>query len=199
MTRKRGFLLTVPVLILLGAASLLWVGSAELRTLRTPRFEVGTHAGAEVCGQCHQQIFEQWSTRSRHARATSGAHFLEFRDKVKENFLINAMMGEESCYACHGDREANQGVNCETCHGLFDNVTPIMEVHAAKFSPRMATLRSDNFCATCHELAEAMTPYSEWQQSDAASSGITCQGCHMSRTDDATPYHGFDSVVLDGG
>ena len=198
MTLKRKILLIVPVSTLLGIALVLWVGTAEIRALRTPHFEVGTHAGAEVCGQCHQEIFEQWSTRSRHAQATSGIHFLEFRDKAKENFLINAMIGEEACYACHGSQEANQGVTCETCHGLLDNETPVMEVHAAKFSPRMATLRSDNFCAPCHTLGEVMTPYSDWQESDAARRGISCQGCHMSRSDDGVPYHGFDSIVLDG-
>jgi hypothetical protein len=198
MTRKGKVLVAVSVFLLLGLMSVLWVGSAEIRSLKEPRFEVGKHAGAAVCSECHQEIFAQWSTRSRHARATSGKHFLEFRNKVRENVLINALMGEKSCYACHGSRELNEGVTCETCHGLLDNSAPVMGVHATKFAPRLVTLRSEGYCATCHELPEAMTPHSEWQRSAAAEQGMTCQKCHMPAGADGLPYHGFDSVVLDG-
>ena len=40
-----------------------------------------------------------------------------------------------------------------------------------------------------------MTSYADWQKSEAASSGITCQGCHMKPGDDEVAYHGFESIT----
>jgi hypothetical protein len=114
--------------------------------------------------------------------------------------MYNALMGETMCYACHGIKEVNEGVNCETCHGTVIPNAPITETHERKFKPGRESLREPDFCATCHTM-ESMTGdlimslYSEWQQSEAAAQGITCQGCHMEPRGSQLRYHGFDTVA----
>ena len=96
-----------------------------------------------------------------------------------------------------------EGVNCEFCHGL-------VAVEIVDGSPRhrvdigevkRGTIRGAEsnghdvaysrlhrqslVCAPCHEYTTAsgtavMTTYSEWEASQAAERGQTCQSCHMS-------------------
>lgn len=172
----------------------------EMRSGTKPNYEVGKHMGATKCGQCHQEIYRQWSENSAHAEATENKPFLNFKDKFTGNFVFNAMMGEAMCYACHGSKEVNEGVNCETCHGLALPDVPIMQTHETKYKPGMSRMRSGQFCSGCHNMQSPLSGdailslYEEWLESEAAQEGVTCQKCHMKPGGGNFAYHGFDSV-----
>ena len=167
-----------------------------LKSLKVPRYESGESKGAKFCGNCHQQIYNEWKTKSRHAIATTNESFLSFKKKITDSFMLNVMFGEEMCFACHGNKESDEGVNCEICHGLVIPGVPITETHERKFIPGRAELKKSEFCAKCHELEQAMTVYSDWQNSAAASNNITCQQCHMKPLEGQKRYHGFDTIVI---
>ncbi len=178
---------------------------SETQALKQPKYEVGEHKGAKFCATCHQDIYTQWSGNSRHAVATTAKSFLEFKEQFTGKFMFNAMMGETMCYACHGSKQVNEGVNCETCHGPALPNTPIMETHQKKFSPGRVKMKEPGFCAKCHVMKNPMSGeymmalYSEWENSEAATKGITCQGCHMEPRGSNRRYHGFDTAVRKEG
>lgn len=177
----------------------------ETQALKQPKYEVGKHKGAKFCATCHQEIYKQWSTNSRHAVATTARSFLEFKEQFTGKFMFNAMMGEAMCYACHGSKEVNEGVNCETCHGPVLPGIPIMETHQKKFTPGRVKMKKSGFCAKCHVMKNPMSGeymmalYSEWENSEAATKGVTCQGCHMEPRGADQLYHGFDTAVRKEG
>ncbi len=177
----------------------------DLQTLKQPRYEAGEHQGAKSCANCHQEIYAQWLNNSRHAVATTARSFLEFKEQFTSNLMFNTMMGESMCYACHGSKEVNEGVNCETCHGPALPDIPIMETHLNKFSPGLVKMKESGFCAKCHVMKNPMSGeymmalYSEWENSEAATKGITCQGCHMKQRGGEHRYHGFDTAVRKEG
>jgi len=172
----------------------------EMRSGTKPNYEVGEHLGAKKCGQCHEEIYKQWSENSAHAEATVNEPFLSFLDKFTDVAVFDAMMGEAMCYACHGSKQVNEGVNCETCHGLAPPDVPIMQTHETKYTPGMPRMRSGQFCAGCHNMTSPLSGdailsvYDEWLGSEAAQKGVTCQKCHMRPRASESAYHGFDSV-----
>jgi len=196
MSKRKQILIALPVLLIIVAAY--GVTSSEeyqgIQEMKKPRYETGKHVGAQVCAGCHKEIYEAWSKNSVHAEATTNERFIGFKDKFTDKLMLNVMMGEEMCYACHGSKEVNEGVNCETCHGPMDLKLGINETHSQKYTPRLEEMRKADFCSKCHEFAPFMTPYSDWQKSEAAAEGVTCQGCHMKPREGDLPYHGFDSM-----
>jgi hypothetical protein len=177
----------------------------DMQALKKPRYELGTQKGAKYCGSCHKEIYEQWSKRSRHAIATSAKSFRDFKDKFTGSVLLNSIMGQSMCYACHGSKEVNEGVNCETCHGTVIPNVSILETHEKKYKPGRQTLKKPEFCARCHTLKNPLSgdmviaTYNEWKESKAAAQGTTCQDCHMASRTGKLLYHGFDTAVLDAG
>lgn len=173
----------------------------DIQALKQPKYEIGEHKGAKFCGTCHQEIYAQWFNNSRHAVATTAKSFLEFKDQFTDKFMYKVMMGEEMCYACHGSKKVNEGVNCETCHGLALPNAPIMETHQKKFSPELMKMKESGFCGKCHDMKNPMSgeymmdPYNEWKKSEAAENDITCQACHMKPGEGDHRYHGFDTAV----
>jgi hypothetical protein len=171
--------------------------SEEVAFMNEPRYELGEHKGAEFCGACHQEIYSQWRNNSRHAVSTTAESVLDVQRELKQHTILNYMLGGEGmCHACHGPEAINDGVDCETCHGVSLPDTPIMEVHEKKFKPGRVEMRGEGFCAKCHEIPGFVTPYSDWQESEAAAENITCQGCHMTKTESGKAYHGFDTFVI---
>ena len=172
----------------------------EMKEMKNPKYEIGEYKGAQFCATCHKEIYDEWFHNSRHARATTSESFYDFRDKFTDKFLFKTIFGESACYACHGSKEVNEGVNCETCHGLVISDIPIMETHEKKFKPGRERLKEQDFCAKCHEFKSPVSGdniislYSEWQNSQAAADGITCQGCHMAPRESKFRYHGFDTA-----
>lgn len=177
----------------------------EVQKMKEPRYEAGIHKGAKFCAECHEEIYNQWKAKSRHAIATTAKSFLEFKDMFTDKFMLNAMMGESMCYACHGNKEVNEGVNCETCHGPVIPDVSIEETHERKFTPGRERMKQPDFCPKCHEMKNPMSGdflmslYSDWKGSEAAANGITCQGCHMKPQESEFRYHGFDTAVRNDG
>jgi hypothetical protein len=200
MLKKILLILAVLVLLLLVAFAA-WVYSAknseDVAFLNEVRYETGEHRGAEFCGSCHQEIYQQWRNHSRHAVATTADSVRDVISNLKEHTILNYVLGgEDMCYACHGPKEVNEGINCETCHGPTGVYASIEEAHELKLKPRMEQLLKEDFCAACHEIPGFVTPYSDWQKSVAASNGINCQSCHMVTPEGGIAYHGFNSFVL---
>lgn len=192
------------IFVLLSLLSLLMTVSCtmyrDMQTLKKPRYEVSEHKGAKSCGECHQEIYDQWSNNSRHAIATKGDLFNEMKKEVEDDFMLNMMMGGEMCYSCHGSKEVNEGVNCETCHGTANTSLTTEEIHRTKFKPGLEDLKRADFCGKCHEMKHPMSGaallslYSEWKESPVAKEGKGCQDCHMKPDKKGLSYHGFDSA-----
>ncbi len=168
---------------------------------KIPNYEVGKHAGADACRECHEAQYEEWSERSAHAIATVNHPFLDFKAKFTNVFAFNAMMGEEMCYACHGSKIVDEGVNCETCHGIaLSNDEDFEKTHETRYKPGLEKMRQEDFCRSCHSMSNPITGdlilslYSEWESSSAGKKGITCQACHMRPRESSEAYHGFDSL-----
>jgi len=168
---------------------------------KIPNYEVGKQAGADACRECHEAQYEEWSTKSAHATATVNRPFLDFKAKFTDVFAFDAMMGEEMCYACHGSKIVDEGVNCETCHGIaLLNDEDFEKTHETKYKPGLEKMRQADFCRYCHSMSNPMTGdlilslYSEWEGSSAGKKGITCQACHMKPRESGEAYHGFDSL-----
>lgn len=195
---SKWWLLPVAFVIVLLVLVLVFINSdmyTDMETMKTPKYQLGEHRGAAFCGTCHSKIYKEWRDHSRHVDATTNQNFLDTKNDVEANFFLRTMMGEESCYACHGIKGSEEGVNCEICHGPATPGLSITELHETKYKPGLSTMKAQDFCAKCHELfPPMMSPYSQWLDSKAAAEGITCQGCHMAPVDE-TPYHGFDSIV----
>jgi Cytochrome c7 and related cytochrome c len=176
----------------------------ERRAMNTPRYEVGVKKGARTCAQCHQEIYDQWFRNSSHALALNTKGFKQLKAEFSDKWLNNLLVGDASCYACHGSRTSMGGVDCETCHGLVIPDEDIKYTHEKKYKPGLRSLQKPDFCAQCHDDKNPMSgeyyrdPYQEWLNSQAAKSGITCQGCHMKPNAKGIRYHGFDSAVLNG-
>ncbi|MDH3588076.1 MAG: multiheme c-type cytochrome [Gammaproteobacteria bacterium] len=98
-----------------------------------------------------------------------------------------------------------EGVSCDVCHSLVDvdlsghgprmqlefgpiKRGPIIGAESTGHEVAYSPLHEKSLaCAPCHEYASAdgvpiMTTFSEWQNSQAAADGTTCQDCHMWRT-----------------
>jgi hypothetical protein len=165
----------------------------EGKASQVARFEVGTHKGAEFCAECHEEIYDQWSKTSSHSVSTTLETYDVWIDKLKSNYLLNAAFGEKMCVSCMGPLQI--GVDCETCHGIMPRGLSVEEAHEQKFVPGLGKTRKPEFCPTCHELPPSMTSYADWQKSEAASDGVTCQGCHMKLLTSDPAYHGFDSIT----
>ncbi|MCP4934059.1 MAG: hypothetical protein GY927_07585 [bacterium] len=177
----------------------------EFSDLRTPRYQTGENKGAAYCASCHPDTHEQWSTRSRHAQSTKSATFQNALLEIKENIVVGNIIDEEMCYACHGNKKRNAGIDCESCHGTVLPGVPIETTHEKKYTPNLVEMRKSDFCARCHQTkmpftGEALTTlHDEWKQSPAAKKGLTCQGCHMAKgEDDNYAYHGFKTAVRNG-
>lgn len=174
----------------------------DLNEFTSPRFQTGGEKGAAFCGSCHPDTYEQWSTHSRHAKATKSPSFRRALADVKENIFLGGMFEEDMCYSCHGDKKTDEGINCESCHGPVLPNVPIEVTHEKKYTPRLKIMRKNDFCARCHQVNMPFTDqplttlHDEWKNSPAAKKGQTCQNCHMAKgEDDNYAFHGFKSAV----
>lgn len=199
---SRWWFIVAALVALLAAPAIVFVNSdmyKDMAYMKTPKFELGEHRGAVFCGNCHRRIYAEWREHSRHAVATTNVNFLDTRSYIEDSIFLGTLMGEESCYACHGIKGSAEGVNCEICHGPAQPGLSLEDLHETKYKPGLSEMRERTFCAKCHELfPPMMSPYSQWLRSKAANDGMTCQRCHMAVTD-GIPYHGFDSILHNPG
>ncbi|MFQ5509949.1 MAG: multiheme c-type cytochrome [Leptospirillia bacterium] len=173
----------------------------EMEAMKAPRYETGARQGAAFCSTCHPDEYTAWATRSRHAVATRADSFLGFREKMRDSLPLKLMMGDRMCHACHGPQDSEEGVDCETCHGIAPEDVPIAQTHRDKFTPGLVVMRESAFCGKCHDLpgTDIMSVYTEWQASPAGRAGTTCQDCHMGREEGARADHGFDTAMHNVG
>jgi hypothetical protein len=180
-----------------------WHVYGEAQALKVPRYEQGEQKGALFCAQCHREIYDQWSTSSLHASATAGESFRDYLALFKTSYLLNTFITDAACYSCHGEKTSTEGVNCEICHGAVIANVPIMETHKIKYKPGLQALQDQEFCVKCHELRSPLsldgilTVPEEWNNSEAAAKGQTCQSCHMKKVINGISYHGFDTAHRD--
>jgi len=100
-------------------------------------------AGEEQCGNCHRQIFDEWS-HSPHATSATNRRFLNLYEgtdwegnrNVGWNLLAEFPEGSGVCYSCHAPSlepdpvlisdlrntrgVARQGVHCDFCHKIAE-------------------------------------------------------------------------------
>jgi hypothetical protein len=143
----------------------------------------------ERCGECHQEIYAEWS-ESAHARSYSSPSF--------EAYTSDHRFGD--CLPCHApdslyaggvlsvrDTEPHHGVDCVACHLDGDAlVGPLPS--SAVFSPHdvrqdRESYRKSDMCGRCHTGT-----FEEWQDAkppapDGGGIGknLECQECHMPR------------------
>ena len=164
---------------------------------------------AEACGQCHREIYEEWTT-SIHARAYEDPFFQAYWKKDKNIWV---------CLNCHTPLENQQptlikeiprgrvekaiqepnprydpeyqkeSVTCAVCHvrdgviyGPFeDSVAP----HPTKYDPNFRTAQP---CYRCHNVVSGPAQfynvgpcgtYAEYEGKYWQERGFICQSCHM--------------------
>lgn len=139
--------LTVLVTCGLATLSAACTNTPDLDALTASRYEVGHQRGAKFCATCHEDIYKQWSRRSRHAQATTSPSFRHAVAELEQNVALSRRFDDAMCYACHGSKTRNEGVNCETCHGRPLPGVSIETTHDKKFTPRLAAMRKPGFCA----------------------------------------------------
>lgn len=175
----------------------------EMQAMKEANYEQGAHKGALFCAQCHRGIYNEWSSRSLHAVATTNKSFKDYLNKFNDNYLLDTFVTDDVCYACHGKKSSTEGVTCEICHGTVVANVSIMEAHKIRYKPGLKALRKKDFCAKCHDLRSPLSQddifsvQSEWRSSQAGAKGKTCQSCHMRKSVNGLSYHGFDSAHRD--
>ena len=162
------FLIVICFSVLIGCKSFDYLTKTE-----------NTFPVAKTCGDCHVDIFHEWS-QSAHARAFTSSYF-----------LANTNEGKFSeCLACHTPEPKltmqrplprsvfpEDGVTCTACH-LKDGrmlgpvkSTATVQPHPIKIDKALYT--DATFCGRCHEGT-----FQQWQDS-GIDSKLTCQQCHM--------------------
>lgn len=152
----------------------------------------------EACGVCHPDQLREWSG-SLHAGAYSpglAAQLAAWRDSDPATVA--------SCLGCHAPLSeqlgrpalVERGIVCAACHvrgwrrfgpprrdGSVDPAPPGTPHGGATRTP---AFEASAFCAPCHQF-EAPAPNGkplentvrEWESTEFAARGITCQSCHM--------------------
>jgi hypothetical protein len=166
----------------------------------------GEFISAVRCGDCHSEIYRVWSG-SLHATSWRNATFQSSLKEVQGG--TDATQSCMSCHAPvarHSQTAAaqlmNEGVTCDWCHSIKSvdaKKKPILvslDIGAGKYGPvpnahstgHPATYSdlhsSSEACSGCHEYEnsqglQVLGTFSEWQASDFAKAGMTCQRCHM--------------------
>jgi len=125
----------------LNAAGLVWLMVLFLRPalLGAEKFELSRFISPETCGDCHREIFSQW-THSMHNLSQKDPVYLSVSEFMLKGLVDEDEIAEaESCVKCHvpvgvatgypgktsDDRAkipeiANQGIQCDYCHSAVD-------------------------------------------------------------------------------
>jgi hypothetical protein len=117
-------------------------------------------AGRHDCGNCHEEIFREWSA-SAHSRSANAKHFLNLYDgsdwngraDVGWSLLRDNSNGAGVCASCHaptmtfaGDPDfdirnaggiAAQGVHCDYCHKIADVGDGKLGISHGRFNLRL--------------------------------------------------------------
>jgi hypothetical protein len=191
------------------ALAVLGVGCGRPSEPDKPVFESGVLSSAQVCGDCHTDIYAFWLT-SRHAAAAAGEAFLTAVRESSDERLV------ATCLGCHAPASKvtgsldpehplnREGVTCDLCHSMIETRLDrpdnplVLDVGPVKYGPiRDASSEGHQvaysafhaealFCAGCHEFEGpaglgVLSTYSEWVEYRDGGGTQTCQDCHMPR------------------
>jgi hypothetical protein len=170
----------------------------------------GEFISAARCGDCHTDIYRSWSS-SLHASSWTNTTFQASLKEIEGSpDVAQSCMNCHSPVATHSkgapvQQIVSEGVTCDWCHSIKDvetNRKPMLislDIGAAKYGPvpnaqsmgHQATYSqlhaAAEVCSGCHEYENSeglkvLGTFSEWQTSDFAKAGMTCQRCHMPLT-----------------
>ncbi|TNF26760.1 MAG: hypothetical protein EP329_20635 [Deltaproteobacteria bacterium] len=167
---------------------------------------------SESCGACHTREYAAWS-ESPHGRSSDSP---VFRALVAEVRTTWGDATAKRCEGCHAPgHDGSDRIGCVTCHQalgnrgardallIVDPSAPIAAPHPPTGPTPHATrpgsfLASAELCATCHVLTGpehfVESTWDEFLASPAAAAGLTCQSCHLPRSDGRAD-HGLVSVT----
>jgi len=143
------------------------------------------------CRPCHQDIWDECAG-DQHSRAWFNEPLLTQDPRRTE------------CNNCHAPEPIletgieelavirtarfEEGVGCIECHRNGDHVEgPLPGAEAACNPVQNEAFTSSNICNACHA---AHGSFAEWQASEWAEEGVTCQGCHMPLVERASSSDG---------
>ncbi|MDP2313412.1 MAG: multiheme c-type cytochrome [Pseudomonadota bacterium] len=198
-------------------ALLIWVASAaghvaaeDCRQRPAGVYDPAGFAGSETCAACHPQHYDEWQG-SAHAYAVADPVFwyaneASYETNGIENFCITCHSpiqdladGEPDSHASARedlDPVAQNGVDCETCHRIFDVTNGVKQLtgcedhyfgpiadpagspHGAEYAD---AFQSAAFCKPCHDVNLTKEPTfelfqieftsTEWEDANAAAGG----------------------------
>jgi hypothetical protein len=170
-----------------------------------PPLEVheGQFSSARRCGDCHTEIYQVW-TSSVHATSLTNATFQASLKEVEDTAASQTCIACHAPVTAHSNQKpdsavAREGVTCDFCHSIREiaAVTGLsLDIGATKYGPvpnatstghkiQFSPLHaSSEICSGCHEFEngtglKVLGTFTEWQSSDSAKAGVTCQRCHM--------------------
>ena len=172
------------------SSPLQWEGRDQNQHLSIDQF-----SSAEVCGACHTQYYEEWSTSAM-------AHSVDYGEFLIDLFEVGLDVrgapteDVDQCLECHAplaligdnyDRELSnpivrEGVNCDVCHTISEvqtNDSPgdiVWDPSGPKRGPLTGSLDS----STDSTEPAALSPFHETQQMALFESSELCGACHMS-------------------
>ncbi|MFQ5772310.1 MAG: cytochrome c3 family protein, partial [bacterium] len=161
-------------------------GSHEIRTMDDPRSPIYWKNVPETCGQCHGQIYEQY---------TESVHWGATRQGIREAPV---------CTDCHGEHEVKSpqdpespvhplrvsAATCERCHDseLITNQYGLPEDRGETFEQsyhglaiKGGSLAAAN-CASCHGIHNILPSSDPRSLIHPANLAKTCGTCHQGAT-----------------
>lgn len=183
------------------ASGLFEKGLRPLPQVRAPA-RIGS-LSASACGSCHAAAYQEWKG-SRHRQSFTNRIFgVSYRDEPMPWCVYCHAPLPEQAAVLGLDRSASavsallsEGINCAVCH-VRDGF--ILSARAPSAAGRKAhpmreerQLGRPEFCGGCHQFnvprdspplrytdEPMQNTLVEWQRSDAAHEGRSCQHCHM--------------------
>jgi len=143
-------------------------------------FAPGKFVSSEVCGACHEDIYQMWKEHSIHALSVTDPIFQAGLQQAKKT---HGETIREVCLSCHSptttvtkdyalETELSQeGVTCDFCHSIKG-----VQLEARKASKSPFTL--DVGLVKRGPLADAKPKLHEVAYSELHTSSLLCAGCH---------------------
>ena len=208
--RHWGPLIVLSGLLLAAALGLSTASAEDCNQRPDGPYDEASFVGSASCAECHRQHYDEWQG-SAHAYAVVDPLFWAANE---ESYQVNGV--ENFCITCHsppadltnpepvahavGQADlfpaAQEGVNCETCHRIFDiqhgskqlskcedyYFGPIPDTsgspHGAEYSD---DFEDPDFCKPCHDvnisnathdgLVQIEFTNTEWDEANAAAGG----------------------------
>ena len=141
--------------------------------------------GSEKCGDCHIDIYDEWS-KSRHAKSYTSEEFrvstnnYEFKFclgcHVPETIFTSSIDGHASEEILPRSHGLEEGVDCQSCHLTKDCTLagPHSGISPHPIQNEEKLYRSSSLCGKCH-----IDTFKEYLKYASKADNETCQDCHM--------------------